>query len=121
MTDKVASNLKQLKNINTEIKRLALKKKELNLQKKEIEDNIIEYLKENKQIGISCDNVVFLIKEVKKSKMKPKEEREKAALNLLNTNVQDRTTSSELLGKINELLKQKDVSFATKLKMSEPR
>ena len=113
--------LKQAKNISNEIKRISLRRKELMIQKSEVEEQICEYLKEKNQIGIKHENCTFMLKEVKKTKLKPNNEREKEALTFLNSKISGDTSSTETLEKINEIMKQKNVSYETVLKMNEKK
>ena len=51
MAQKVIGDLRELKNISNEIKRMNLEMKVLRLKKKEIEERIIDYLHEAEQPG----------------------------------------------------------------------
>jgi len=70
----IAPQLKALKEIIIEKKRLSLRTRELNLEKKQLEEQIIEYLQEKDQPAIKCGSLIFMTKtKQKKIRMKEKE------------------------------------------------
>lgn len=79
MASKTVADLKELKSISSEIKRLNADCKVLRLKKKEIEDRITEYLREENQPGVKYGDIVVLSKEsVRRKRLKKKEKEEKA-------------------------------------------
>ncbi len=79
----IRSNMKELKDINTEIKRLNIVLKGYRDRKKELEDNIIEYLDRTGQPGIKYEDLIVLAGEKKARERKKKEEKELDVLTLL--------------------------------------
>lgn len=78
-TNKTVIDLKELKNITTEIKRLSAETKVLKLKKKEIEERISDYLKEENQPGVKYGDIIVLSKEsTRHRRLKKKEKEEKA-------------------------------------------
>lgn len=79
MAQKVVSDLKELKNVSFEIKRLNSECKVLRLKKKDIEERIMEYLHEVDQPGVKYGDLVVLSKErTTRKKLKKKEKEENA-------------------------------------------
>lgn len=79
MASKTVSDLKELKNITSEIKRLNAETKVLRLKKKDIEERITEYLREVDQPGVKYGDLVVLSKEsVRRKRLKKKEKEDKA-------------------------------------------
>jgi hypothetical protein len=83
MTQKVVSDLKELKNVVSEIKRLNIESKLLRLKKKEIEDRIMDYLQEVDQPGVKYGELIVLSKERTTRKKLNKKEKEANALQVL--------------------------------------
>lgn len=79
----IRSNMKELKDINTEIKRLNILLKGHRDRKKELEENIIEYLDRTGQPGIKYEDLIVLAGEKKARDRKKKEEKELDVLTLL--------------------------------------
>jgi hypothetical protein len=79
----IRSNMKELKDINTEIKRLNIVLKGYRDRKKELEENIIEYLDRTGQPGIKYEDLIVLAGEKKARDRKKKEEKELDVLTLL--------------------------------------
>jgi hypothetical protein len=79
----IRSNMKELKDINTEIKRLNIVLKGYRDRKKELEDSIIEYLDRTGQPGIKYEDLIVLAGEKKARERKKKEEKELDVLTLL--------------------------------------
>jgi|LauGreDrversion4_2_1035121.scaffolds.fasta_scaffold385538_3 hypothetical protein len=71
----IQSDMRELKELTTEIKRMKMTLKLLNLKKREIEDRIKEYLDRNEQPGIKYQSLVVLATEKKVRKRKTVEER----------------------------------------------
>ena len=83
MASKTVSDLKELKNISSEIKRLNSETKALRMKKKEIEERIFEYLKEQEQPGVKYGDIVVLSKESVRRKRLKKKEKEDNAIQVL--------------------------------------
>lgn len=83
MAQKVVDDLKELKNVSSEIKRLNMEIKLLRLRKKEIEDNIMEYLHTVDQPGVKYGDLVVLSKERTTRKRLKKKEKEENATGIL--------------------------------------
>jgi hypothetical protein len=79
----IRSNMKELKDINTEIKRLNINLKGYRDRKKELEETIIEYLDRTGQPGIKYEDLIVLAGEKKARDRKKKEEKEFDVLTLL--------------------------------------
>lgn len=79
----IRSNMKELKDINTEIKRLNIILKGYRDRKKELEETIIEYLDRTGQPGIKYEDLIVLAGEKKARDRKKKEEKELDVLTLL--------------------------------------
>lgn len=79
----VACDMNKLKNINVELKRLGNQMRILKNEKKELEENIIEYLKKVDQEGVRYKNTLAVSKEKKHRVKKGKNERENDILNIL--------------------------------------
>ena len=75
--------MKELKDINTEIKNIAIKLKLLRERKKELEEDIIEYLNRTGQPGIKYEDLIVLAGEKKCRDKKKKEEKELDVLTIL--------------------------------------
>jgi hypothetical protein len=122
--DKMSDDLRAIRDLNYEIekirlekKRLTLQQKNLELQKEKIEKSVTSVLIEQNQQGVIVDNVTFLVKVCKKTKLKPKEVREKEALSILNMNISENIKSDELLEKVSNALKLKNTTQVPTLKM----
>ena len=90
MASKTVSDLKELKNITSEIKRINADCKVLRLKKKEIEDRITDYLNEVNQPGIKFGDIVVLSKEsMRRKRLKKKEKEDNAVLILEDMGVLD--------------------------------
>jgi hypothetical protein len=79
----IRSEMKELKEVNTEIKRLAISLKNLRERKKGLEDDIIEYLNRTGQPGIKYEDLIVLAGEKKCRDKKKKEEKELDVLTIL--------------------------------------
>jgi len=79
----IRSEMKELKEVNTEIKRLAITLKMLRERKKGLEDDIIEYLERTGQPGIKYEDLIVLAGEKKCREKKKKEEKELDVLTIL--------------------------------------
>lgn len=83
MAQKVVSDLRELKNISSEIKRLNMETKLLRLKKKEIEDRIMDYLHTVDQPGVKYGDLIVLSKERTTRKRLKKKEKEENAVTVL--------------------------------------
>ena len=79
----IRSEMKELKEVNTEIKRLAISLKMLRDRKKGLEEDIIEYLNRTGQPGIKYEDLIVLAGEKKCRDKKKKEEKELDVLTIL--------------------------------------
>jgi hypothetical protein len=79
----IRSEMKELKEVNTEIKRLAISLKILRDRKKGLEEDIIEYLNRTGQPGIKYEDLIVLSGEKKCREKKKKEEKELDVLTIL--------------------------------------
>ena len=79
----IRSEMKELKEVNTEIKRLAISLKMLRERKKGLEGDIIEYLNRTGQPGIKYEDLIVLAGEKKCREKKKKEEKELDVLTIL--------------------------------------
>ena len=79
----IRSNMKELKDINTEVKRLNYLLKGYRERKKELEDKIMEYLERTGQPGIKYEDLIVLAGEKKCRDKKKKEEKELDVLTIL--------------------------------------
>jgi hypothetical protein len=79
----IRSEMKELKEVNTEIKRLAISLKNLRERKKGLEEDIIEYLNRTGQPGIKYEDLIVLAGEKKCREKKKKEEKELDVLTIL--------------------------------------
>jgi hypothetical protein len=79
----IRSEMKELKEVNAEIKRLAISLKMLRDRKKGLEEDIIEYLDRTGQPGIKYEDLIVLAGEKKCRDKKKKEEKELDVLTIL--------------------------------------
>jgi hypothetical protein len=79
----IRSEMKELKEVNAEIKRLAISLKMLRDRKKGLEEDIIEYLNRTGQPGIKYEDLIVLAGEKKCRDKKKKEEKELDVLTIL--------------------------------------
>lgn len=94
------TDMKSLKDITQEIKRMAIEIKKLNLQKKVIEERIKEYLEENNQPGIRYGELVILANERKGYEKITKNEKKNKIYEVLQNNGVD-----DPIGVYDEILK----------------
>ena len=107
MAQKVVGDLKELKNLSSEIKRLNAETKVLRLKKKDIEDSIMEYLHEVDQPGVKYGDLVVLSKERNtRKRLKKKEKEDNAILTLENMGV---INAKEALQSILESMKGEEI------------
>lgn len=107
MSHIVVSDLKELKNISNELKRLSSESKVLRLKKKEIEDRIIDYLHKEEQPGVKYGDIIVLSKEkTTRRKLKKKEKEEKAMCVLEEIGI---SNTKEALDSILESMKGEEI------------
>lgn len=80
---KVVGELKELKNVIHEIKRKNVEMKLLRIKKKELEENIMEFLRLEEQPGVKFEDIVVLSKERTTCKKLKKTEKEENAIVVL--------------------------------------
>jgi hypothetical protein len=103
---KARSDMKELKDINAELKRLTLKAKELKTKKTAIEQNITQYLQKTDQQGIKYEDLVVFPAEKKLRERKKAAEKQQDVVRLLeNSGIAD---SKGLYKQIQEALKGKE-------------
>jgi len=107
MAQKVVCDLKELKNISSEIKRLNAEKKILTIKKKDIEESIMGYLHEADQPGVKYGDLIVMVKESTKRKKLKKKEQEANAINIISElGVEN---SKEVLQRILDSMKGEEV------------
>ncbi len=79
----IQNNMKELKVIDTEIKRLFTQLKELRIKKKQIEEQIIQYLEDKDQPGLKYEDLLVLSAKSKRRERKTKEDKESDILQIL--------------------------------------
>jgi len=82
----IASDMRELKKINNEMKRYSNLLKQLRDRKKIIETNILKYLQTSQQTGIKLGDVVAVQKEKKTHERKTKDEKKDDIIRLLENN-----------------------------------
>ena len=80
---KVVGELKELKNVINELTRKNAEAKILRIRKKELESNIMEYLREENQPGVKYETVTVLSRERTTCKRLKKTEKEENAIRIL--------------------------------------
>lgn len=79
----VVSDLKLLKNITMEMKRLKAQIKVLSLQKQEAEERIKDYLEREQQVGVKYDNIIIMSKESTQREKLKRDEKMERGINVL--------------------------------------
>jgi hypothetical protein len=82
-TARIANDMKELKTINNEIKRLCILLKNLREKKKQIEDHILSFLKQEEQPGLKFQEMVVLSGERKIRDRKQRDQKEQDIITLL--------------------------------------
>jgi hypothetical protein len=72
----ILSTVKELKELNEELKTLRLRIKESNIRKKECENDVLVYLDENQQPGVKYGNFIILAETKNRRTRKKKAEKE---------------------------------------------
>jgi hypothetical protein len=89
-TVRIANDMKELKTINNEIRRVSIQLKNLRDKKKEIETHILSFLKHEEQPGLRYQEMVVLSGEKKIRDKKDKNQKEEEIISLLeNAGVSD--------------------------------
>jgi hypothetical protein len=79
----VREDLKELSRIYERLKTLSNEIKELRDRKKDLENNLIDYLQESEQVGLRYESFIFFPKDKKIRKKLKKKEREETAIKVL--------------------------------------
>jgi hypothetical protein len=79
----IVSELKQLKTLKTEIKRLSLILKDLRSKKTSIEERVLTYLNKSNRQGAKTQDIVVIAKEKINHPTKPKDKKEKDIIEAL--------------------------------------
>ncbi len=82
-TARIANDMKELKTINNEIRRITIQLKNLREKKKELETHILSFLKQEEQPGLRYQEMVVLSGEKKIRDKKDKEQKEQQIITLL--------------------------------------
>ena len=107
MTDKVSSDMKELKNIMDEMKKTKMHLKKLKIQREELEEKISEYIKHENLPGLRQGTIAVYVKPKQKTVPKKKQEKIQDAKNVLEK--QGIKNSEILLAEIMESLKGESV------------
>jgi hypothetical protein len=83
MTDKVSSDMKELKNIMDEMKKTKLHLKKLKIQREELEEKISEYIKHENLPGLRQGTIAVYVKPKQKTVPKKKMDKIQDAKNVL--------------------------------------
>ncbi len=82
-TARIANDMKELKTINNEIRRITIQLKNLREKKKDLEEHILTFLKKEEQPGLRYQEMVVLSGEKKIRDKKDKEQKEQEIITLL--------------------------------------
>lgn len=82
----IIATANEMLNISSELKRLRLETQKLNKRKKEIEGQILDYLKKKDEPGFKYQNVAVITEEKDIRQPKKKKEKLKSALEVLEEN-----------------------------------
>jgi seryl-tRNA synthetase len=86
MATQIANDMKEMKALINEIKKVTEHLKELRLRKREIENNILQYLEENEQPGVKYQELVVLKNEKTTFTKKKSKEKESDIIRILEEN-----------------------------------
>ena len=111
----IQSNMRELKAINSEIKRIRSELKVFVNKKKQIESVIKEYLYRNEQPGIKYQDLVVLASEKKQRQRKTKEERNQEIASILES-YGVRNTEDALLDISDALRGKETITLGLKIK-----
>jgi hypothetical protein len=96
----IQNNVQELKDINTEIKRLQIESKRLKKRAQDIEKNILSYLNEKEQPGLKYQNTAIIIENKAKRVGRSKKDNDSNAIKILEEN--GVYNAREILNKIKE-------------------
>ena len=99
----ITSQITELQSLDKEISNLTKRLRKLKTRKKEIEENVAEYLQETNKPGIKYKGKAILLKEVDKRTRMRKKEREEEGRNVLKQ--YGISNSDEVLNEIMEAMK----------------
>lgn len=99
MATQIANDMKELKAIMSETKKISDKLKELRSRKKQLETNILEYLETNEQPGVKYQELIVLRNEKTTFTKKKPKEREQEVVRILEENgISDPRNVYKLIG-----------------------
>jgi hypothetical protein len=96
----IQNNVQELKDINTEIKRLQIESKRLKKRAQDIEKNILSYLNEKEQPGLKYQNTAIIIENKAKRVGRSKKDNDINMIKILEEN--GVYNAREILNKIKE-------------------
>ena len=105
----IQQNVQELKNINTEIKRLQIETKKLKKRAQDIEKNILSYLNEKEQPGLKYQNTAIIIENKAKRITRSKKDVDSNAIKILEEN--GVYNAREILSKTKESRKGDEVQM----------
>lgn len=105
----IQQNVQELKNINTEIKRLQIETKKLKKHAQDIEKNILSYLNEKEQPGLKYQNTAIIIENKAKRITRSKKDVDSNAIKILEEN--GVYNAREILNKIKESRKGDEIQM----------
>ena len=104
----IQNNVKELKDINTEIKRLQIETKKLKKRAQDIEKNILSYLNEKEQPGLKYQNTAIIIENKAKRVSKSKKDSDSNAKKIEENGVHN---AGEIMRKIAESRKGEQIQM----------
>lgn len=105
----IQNNVKELKDINTEIKRLQIETKKLKKRAQDIEKNILSYLNEKEQPGLKYQNTAIIIENKAKRITRSKKDVDGNAIRILEE--VGIPNAREILNKITESRKGEQIQM----------
>jgi len=105
----IQNNVKELKDINTEIKRLQIETKKLKKRAQDIEKNILSYLNEKEQPGLKYQNTAIIIENKAKRITRTKKDVDGNAIRILEE--VGIPNAREILNKITESRKGEQIQM----------
>ena len=116
MATQIANDMKELKAIIAETKKLTETLKELRDRKKQLESNILQYLEENQQPGVKFQELIVLRNEKTTFTKKKSKDKEQAIVRILEEN--GVTDARSVYKAIGEAGKGEEIAV-TKLKVKQ--